>query len=37
MVEKKGQIAWNKGLKGKEFLKHYKNGIHGNLKSNQWN
>lgn len=24
-----GQIAWNKGIKGNEFLKHYPNGIKG--------
>lgn len=30
-LSKKNQIAWNKGLKGEEYLKHYKNGI------NTWN
>jgi len=27
MAPKKGTIPWNKGLTGKEYLKHYPNGI----------
>jgi len=36
---KKGKTPWNKGLKGEEYIKHYKNGIIGSFKkgNSPWN